>query len=669
MRSTFSQSDSFSNRTNTGPVGRVQWDLKLKVLVCLVLVLFFGLGTRLFYLQVIRGDEYTLASMEGIVKKQNLIAPRGEIRDSRGRILAKNTPNYCLYAIPSKVQKTRSLDKICSHAQLSPTDCQAIASKILAVPPEKKENEILLLERITHDQIALLESNASALPGFHIKVQTSRIYIAETGHNPEQAGIDPCNRGRKETESYGEYIHNQPDICHFSHILGYVNQPNSTEVDAGYSPESLVGRSGIERGFEEQLRGKNGFEKHISVPGQNKKLDLLFLKMLEDQMIEGEKKQDSIPGNNVILTLDSTFQKAIYEAISNPGFPAASAAVIEVGTGRILALVSRPGYNTNLRQEVIWEKAMLENPYQPLKDKALREIYFPASTFKLVTAVSAFEQREKNLFQFDPDQQIFCHGSYEMRGKRFGDHEHGLVNFHQALVRSCNVYFFQMAEQLGLDTIAETAKGFGIGLPLNLHMGESKGIMPTKQYYLEEHPDHQYLPGQALNAAIGQGEVKATLLHMAMAYEAFANGGTLHQAWLVDRVETPKGELVFENKPTSRGQVHISADTHERIMRAFFQVVHSQKGTAHKALIGTKKEKTIELSGKTGTAQLGKNLKNSHQDHSWFIGFTPAKKPEVVVAIFVEHGGHGGETAAPMAYKVAQRYWSWKQAQQKKGSK
>lgn len=304
---------------------------------------------------------------------------------------------------------------------------------------------------------------------------------------------------------------------------------------------------------------------------------------------------------------------------------------------------------------------MLDHPHQPLKDRTLRETYFPASTFKLITAVAAFQQRENKSLVLDPDLPIHCNGAYYMRGQRFGDHEHGKVNFHQALVRSCNVYFFQLAEQLGLDTIAQTAGQFGIGLPLGLHLGESKGIMPTKQYFIEDHPDHMYRPGNALNAAIGQGEVKTTVLHMAMAYEAFVNGGSLHEPILVDRVETPTGDLVFSASPHVRNIISIPKEAQERIMRAFYQVVHAPKGTAHKALIGDHPDKTIPLAGKTGTVQLGKkNAKSTQQDHSWFVGFSPTAKPEVVIAVFVEHGGNGGETAAPLVYKIQQRYAAWK---------
>jgi penicillin-binding protein 2 len=285
------------------------------------------------------------------------------------------------------------------------------------------------------------------------------------------------------------------------------------------------------------------------------------------------------------------------------------------------------------------------------------ETYFPGSTFKPFSALAALEDGS-----MDRSVRVDCPGYYELGNRKFRcTHAHGEVGIHGALVQSCNVYFYRLAEQVGLDRLAHYAREFGFGQPTGLGINtENGGFVASRQWYIDRY-GKPYRLGFTLNTAIGQGNTRTTLLQMGMAYAALANGGKLYAPQLVKRLEAPDGEVIEEFTPRLRREVEVEAEHMQLVLDGLYGVVHNRDGTAHAALI----KGGVPVAGKTGTAEVAKRLRKGQdpkrawyyrRDHAWFVGLAPRTDPEIVVVVLVEHGGAGGKTAAPIAMEIVQEY-------------
>jgi len=341
---------------------------------------------------------------------------------------------------------------------------------------------------------------------------------------------------------------------------------------------------------------------------------------------------------------------------------AAAVVVVEVDTGRILAMVSKPSFDPNVMTGHLTraqEQAMAADPRKPFIDKTLHRQYPPGSTFKPVTIIAALERGA-----IAPGEQLLCRGWHERGRHTFrcpGGRAHGLLDVVGALKHSCNVFVWQLAELVGLDEMAAVARdlGFGVSTGLGLN-GDVPGRMPTRAWY-EAHDGFKI--GYTLNAATGQGDVVVTVTQLAMAYAAIANGGKLYVPQIVERVERPDGEVVARYEPTLRRRIHASAATLELVRRGMWAVVNEKGGTAYEA-----RSAIVEIAGKTGTAQIrGRRRRKKRavvdrhgwdpdRDHAWFVGYAPAAAPKVVAAVLIEHGGHGGGAAAPVARDIIEAY-------------
>jgi penicillin-binding protein 2 len=356
-----------------------------------------------------------------------------------------------------------------------------------------------------------------------------------------------------------------------------------------------------------------------------------------------------VPGHNLVLTIDAELQRLAEEALADR--PAAAAAVVEVATGRILALVSRPAFDPNQMTGRLTraEEAILESdPLKPFLDRTLRQHYFPGSTFKVFTALAALEAGT-----FTPHDRVFCDGSHELGKRVFRCHKaHGSVDLNAALAQSCDTYFWAASERLGIDRIAEMARSFGLGAPTGLGLnGDVPGIIPTKAFYASR---GGFRPGFALNTAIGQGDTTVTVLQLALAFAALANGGDLFVPQIALRIETAGGKVVADFPPRLRSHVELSPRGLAAVQRGLFSAVNEKKGTAYAS-----RDRNITVAGKTGTAQVGKLYRNikevdwdPSQDHAWFAGYAPARNPRIAFVVLIEHGGHGGAVAAPPAMKI-----------------
>jgi penicillin-binding protein 2 len=598
----------------------------------LVLVGFLGIAGRLFYLQVVEGDAFFRVTSDSIVHTDLLPAVRGQIRDRKGKVLATVRPSYNVFVTP-RLLTADSFARL--RMVLGMNGDEAIdvwdriqngeagaASSSAATGSRMAERPMLLAEDISREAMAAIETGVD-LPGVKIVSAPRRSY------------------------PFGGLA---------AHVLGFMNEISADELRAkkgeGYRAGDLVGRTGIERQWDGYLRGRSGFQKNLVERRDLPKTDI-------HEVVDGPSAQAAVAGNNVVLTLDVDTQRFTERALRNAS--AAGAVVLDVDTGRILAMASKPSFDPNemsghLTPEA--EQRLLADRYHPLHDKTLAETYYPGSTFKPVSAIAALEDR-----LITPDDKTKCHGSFEIARRRFKcTKTHGVVSLYDAIVQSCNVYFYELGARPGMmDRLAKYGADLGLGAPTGLGLnGEEGGFLPTEDWYRaqkRENPKAEgFQIGQALNAVIGQGSTRVTLLQMATMYAAIANGGKLWLPQIVERVESPDGQVLEEFAPRVRRDLSVAPESLAIVRQALVGVVNESKGTAFKV-----RSKDIEVAGKTGTAQVhGRHVENGGYeagDHAWFVGFAPAGRPRIAIAVLVEHGGHGGDVAAPVAMEIIDKYF------------
>jgi penicillin-binding protein 2 len=599
--------------------------------VC-VLLAFLAIAGRLFYLQVIEGDSFYRVTTDSIVRTELLPAVRGQIRDRKGKVLATVRPSYNVYVTPrlltsdgfARLRTTLGMNgdealDVWERVQGAPGETGAGGAP---APARDKERPVLLAEDISREAMAAIETGLD-VPGVKIVSVPRRSY---------------------------------PNGSLAAHVLGFMNEVSGEELrtkkEEGYRAGDLVGRSGIERQWEGYLRGRSGFQKIVVDRRGLPKPDLR-------EITDGPTSRAAVPGNHVVLTLDLDAQKVADRALRNVS--AGAAVVLDVDTGRVLALVSKPDYDPNELSGHLTpdaEQRLLTDRYRPLRDKTLSETYYPGSTFKAVSALAALEDR-----LVTPEERVKCHGSYEIGRRRFRcTKTHLTVALHDAIVQSCNVYFYELGARPGMmDRLAKFGADMGLGAPTGLGLnGEEGGFLPTEEWYREQkrqNPKSEgFQVGQALNAVIGQGSTRVTLLQMATMYAAIANGGKLWLPQIVDHVEAPDGEIVEEFSPRVRRELAVSQESLAFVRDALVGVVNEPKGTAFKV-----RSKEVQIAGKTGTAQVRGRRDAAggyeSQTHAWFVGFAPAARPKIALAVLVEHGGHGGEVAAPIAFDIVDNYF------------
>jgi penicillin-binding protein 2 len=371
---------------------------------------------------------------------------------------------------------------------------------------------------------------------------------------------------------------------------------------------------------------------------------------------------EDVPGHNVYLTLDRDLQQSAHEALKGKS---GAIVVLDVQSGAALALVSSPAFDPNVFARGIgsgeW-RALVTDKMQPLNNRAIQGQYPPASTFKIVLAIAALEE---GLIQ--PETRIFDPGYHVVGNRTFRDWKkggHGWVDLNKAIIESCDVYFYQLGQKIGIDKIAKYARLLGLGDKTGVALDDEKaGLIPDSEWKRKRF-GQPWFPGETPSVAIGQGYVTATPLQMANLVAAIANGGTLYRPWFVRRVESLDGTLIREYAPEKIRSVTLKESTLKYVRNALRDVVNSGSGTGGRA-----KSSLIEIAGKTGTAQVAEmrgglvksaQLPYEIRDHAWFVAYAPAENPEIAVAVLVEHGGGGGAVAAPLAKVVIEKYVSVK---------
>jgi len=592
----------------------------------LVLVSFLGLAGRLFYLQIVEGDNFYRMTSEAVIRTRVLPALRGEIRDRNGRALATTRPSYNVEVVPERIdrqQYERLLLVLAEH----PTPIPEWES-FLEKTAKRRDRPFVLAQDVSRSIMASLEADMDSRG-------TSVVAIPRREYPYKQLA---------------------------AHTLGYLNEVSADELrnlsEEGYRPGDLIGRSGIEKQWEPYLRGRKGFRKILAERRGVRPSEI----QLSD-LVDGPIEVAPVPGENLILSLDVDVQKIVERALAP--HRAGAVVVLDVETGRLLAIASTPGFDSNElsgQLTVDGSARLFGNPNRPFRHRALSETYGPGSTFKLISALAALEDG-----LISPEEKTRCNHFVQIGRRRFKcTKNHGVVNLHKAIVESCNVYFYELAMRPNImSRFTRYANELGLGAPSGLGIpGENPGFIPTEQWHRErghaESNNSTFMIGHALNTAIGEGANRVTALQMALVYSALATDGVLWLPQIIERIESYDGKVLETFPPRIRRHISISPDTMSFLKSALIGVVNTPGGTAYKA-----RSTLVTVAGKTGTSQVRKGpdpktgeppLPHEQLDHAWFAGFAPANKPRIAFAVIIEHGGHGGDVAAPVAVNISERY-------------
>lgn len=583
------------------------------VIVC-ALAAFVVLFIRLIYLQVIMGDEYRRLSLNNSIRLQSIDPPRGRLYDRNGDLLVDNRPSFDVnITLKDAEPLNQTLEKLAGHLK-TPSD--TLLSKIKQVRRVSAYSPLLIQQDVGRDTLASIEVNKFDLPGVSVDVNLRRNYI----HEGEAA-----------------------------HLIGYLSEISPTELKSGSYPDcrsgDLIGKFGAEKVYENFLRGKRG-GRQVEVNANG--LVVRILKTVEAE-----------PGYNVYLTIDQRLQQRT-EALLDGVVGAAVA--IEPATGKILAMASSPAFDQNsfvggiTREQ--WN-SLISNPFRPMSNRAIQGEYPPGSTYKIITALAGLQEGV-----IDEKSVLFCPGYYRFGNriyrcwKRGG---HGTVSIVKAVEESCDVFFYQVGQHLGVDRLAWYAKAFGLGSPTGVQLDhEAQGLIPTAAWK-KRRTGVPWQEGETLSIAIGQGFNLATPIQMAVLAAAVANGGYRYRPLILDHINLVDGQTLQVNKPKLVGKLPISPANLELVKRGLWKVVNGENGTARGSRLAD-----IEYSGKTGTSQVISRKEDesmAEEDipahlraHAWFIAYAPSDKPSIAVAVVVEHGEHGSGAAAPIAREMIKTY-------------
>lgn len=578
-----------------------------------VLAVFLVLFARLFYLQVLEGEELRRLSENNCIRLQDIDPPRGLIFDTNGRLLVDNRPAYNLAIVLKDAKPVdRTVEKLSRTIGVPAADLKAVIAKKRGF----QYKPILLRQDIGRDTLAAIEVHKYDLPGVVVSVKPRRHYI----------------------ESHSA-----------AHLIGYLSEINSRELRSDRYPGArsgdFIGKFGVEKTYEAYLQGTHGgCQVEVDARGQ-------VVRQLETVYAR--------PGHNLFLTIDQRLQRRAETMLSGK---AGSAVAMDPRNGDILAMASSPSFDQNIFVDGMshdqWQ-ALANNVHRPMENKAIQAEYPPASTFKIITAIAGLEEGI-----IDPSTAFFCPGYLKYGDRVFRcwkKHGHGQMQVVDAIAQSCDVFFYQVGQKLGIDRLAWYASACGLGAPLGVELdNESAGLVPSTVWKRRQlgKPWHS---GETLSVAIGQGYNLATPLQMLGVIAAVANGGTRYRPRVLKTIETAQGETVLTGKREIIGRLPVSEETLAVVRKGLWEAVNTPRGTAYRSRV-----KGIDMCGKTGTAQVvgmaqedgekKKDLASHLRDHAWFVAFAPAKDPRIAVAVIVEHGEHGSSAAAPIAREMVRTY-------------
>ncbi|HEX2931233.1 MAG TPA: penicillin-binding protein 2 [Candidatus Binatia bacterium] len=586
---------------------------RARLLYVLLAVAFLGLVTRLVFLQIIHGERYTFLSENNRIRIKRVPGTRGMMFDREGVLLVDSRPSFDLIFVPEDTADPENTLRLL--ARYLKRDEQELLKTYEEGKSRAAFDEMILGRDVDWSVVVAVETHQLELPGVSLRTRPRRSYA---------------------------------DGAMAAHVLGYLGEINQKQLkilkDQGYVVGDEIGQYGLERRWEELLRGQSG--------GQQVEVDAL------GRRVRVLHEVNDVPGYTVRLTLDRRMQEAAYEALKGKE---GTVVALDVNSGAILALASTPAFDPNVFARGIksdeWS-GLVKDQLRPLSNRATQGQFPPGSTFKIIMAIAALEEGVINPESSIQDPGFFSFGNRSFRDWKKGGH--GSVNLHRAIVESCDTYFYQLGPKLGVDRIAKWARAFGLGEKSGIALDDERsGIIPDTEWKQKRFRQPWY-PGETVSVAIGQGYVTFTPLQLANMMAAVANGGKLFRPYLVSKVESVDGATVREYGPELIRTIELKPDTLKRVRGALADVVSGPGGTG-----GAARSPLITVAGKTGTAQViemkGAYLKSEqlsyfNRDHAWFVSYAPVDNPQVAIAVLVEHGGHGGDAAAPMAKKVFEKF-------------
>ena len=517
-----------------------------------MLAVFGALILRFWFLQVVNGSMYRTKSESNRIHLQDIPPFRGMILNRNGAVIVDNRPSYDLYVVPEEVHDLKALlESLSRLAGLEPTE---IEEKLDEAPLRYPFRPVCIKRDLSRDELAKVETHRFNLPGIIIKVAPQRYYVNGT---------------------------------FAAHLIGYLGEINENQLSGqqykGSKPGDLIGKSGVEWKWQRNLNGvRGGAQVEVDATGRQ---------------IRVMARKNPVPGENVCLTIDMDLQAVAEKALAGKS---GAAVVMDPNNGEILALASTPSFDPNLFvggiDKASWEGIVLSGEF-PLQNRALAGQYPPGSVFKILVALAGLEEGI-----IDPEEELVCTGIYYLgrRGYRcWKKYGHGVVNLHRALVESCDVYFYEMGQRLGIDKISEYAMRFGLGKKTGFDpVHEKAGLIPTREWKLKRW-GVPWQRGETLSTAIGQSFVLVTPIQMAAFVSAVFNGGIVYKPQVTKWVGKSEAEKVHEFSPVVKRKVRIKQENLARVKNALIGVVNEPHGTGEKARL-----KELTVAGKTGTSQV-----------------------------------------------------------------
>lgn len=664
---------------------RANVNLRFNVLTILIYIVGIILIVKLFSLQIIHGAEYREQSNTRLTRESTLEAARGAILDKTGTPLVTSKMAFSLEMYKSKVDTDNLNTSILNMIQvLEKYECSYSDTFPIKIEPFEYtiENETLinwkkannLAEDLTAEQAFYKFKDKYKIQNTDIqeirKIIAIRYLIAQNGYSSTRAVTISENIPREAVAEFSECSEKFAGINIVvepireytsgnlaSHILGYASRINAEEYEARkatYSQNDIIGKTGIEYVFEEYLKGKNG----------TKQIDMAVDGTTTAEYVAKE----AVAGSDVVLTIDANLQKIAEDAlaaniqkIATGGFGkvydarAGAVVVMNVNSGEVLAMASYPDYTPadfvgGISNEN-WAKYR-DNTSKPLVNKAVQNSYSPGSTFKMVTAIAGLESGVINLNTTINDTGVYTkYRDYQPRCWIYTDYHrgHGYLNVSGAIEKSCNYFFYETSDKMGIDNLVRYAKYFGLGRKTGIELqSETAGALASKETWANLHPNEPWGPGNTLQAAIGQSDNEFSPLQMARYISMLANGGHKVDVSIVktirnaDGSETSKEEMnQFVNKKLgleedNTEELSINQNYLRAVLQGMQSVTSDTGGTAYVRF----KDFDISVGGKTGSAEAPNN-----QVHAWFVGFAPFENPEIAIVVMVENGGHGNYTA------------------------
>ncbi|MDY6272755.1 MAG: penicillin-binding protein 2 [Selenomonadaceae bacterium] len=570
---------------------------RLRVLGILMVLVIAVLIGRAGYLQIYEGEYYAGLADGNRIRIIPAVAPRGTFYDRNGQLLVTNRPGFTVSLLPlTSPIKEEVIERLSALVHVPVEDIKAKIAGHSGFDP------IRIKADVTPDIVSIIEEQKELYPGVMIENTPIRDYVLK------QEG---------------------------AHTFGYVSEINDEELKEkkadGYKSGDIIGKFGLEKIYDTYVRGEDGGDQ-VEVDVSGKPVKRLGRKV-------------PVPGDDLVLTIDKDLQtaaeKAVDDRLAAIHASAAAAVVLNPQTGEVLAMVSRPAFDPNLFAHGIsskdWAK-LNNNPFHPMDNKTISGEYPPGSTFKIVTGTAALTEGK-----VAPEEKIFDSGHHWIIPKGNAEGEAlGWINFQEALAHSDNVYFYEMGNRLGIDLLEKYARMFGLGQRTGIDLPyEAKGLVANREYKKKNFEDGDWYLSETFDAAIGQGFNLVTPLQAAMVMGEIAADGKRYKPHLVSRIQTQDGDVIKEFQPELLSELQVPANVIKLVQEGLHDV--TKFGTAASTFRGF----PVDIAGKTGTAE-----NSQGRDHGWFVAYGPFDNPNIVVAVIVEQGGFGSQSAVPIGREI-----------------